>query len=169
MSDGLVAPLNAPPGITPSYGTQPGGNTQILRARLIIVSGMGEGVFIYNGTPGLGNPPIAWMGSGLVDPFGNVLPSTTGVASSGTFSAGDTIINANGIFIYSGVPGPTTLAYSITNTNVHDPFGTLTGIGFASYAVGFQASLTAGTLNFGTAAGSTFLAANANGTMKATT
>jgi hypothetical protein len=167
--DGLVPPLNAPPGIPPGYGTQPGSSSPIVRARLVIVSGPGDGVFVYSGTPALGNPPIAWMGSGLVDPYGNILPSTTGVAASGTFQAGDTIINANGIFIYSGTPGPTTLTYSITNTNVHDPFGTLTGIGFASYAVGFQASLTAGQLNFGTAAGSTFLAANANGTMKATT
>jgi hypothetical protein len=69
------------------------------------VSGVGDGVFVYAAgtTPALGNPPIAWMGSGLVDPYGNVLPSTLGVEGDGTFSvsggAGTTFIGANTIAI----------------------------------------------------------------------
>jgi hypothetical protein len=95
MSDGLVPPLNAPPGISPYPGVQPGTNSNIIRARQVIVSGPGDGVFVYDGTPGLGNPPIAWMGGGLVDPYGNVLPSATGVTGSGTF----TVDGADGGFI----------------------------------------------------------------------
>lgn len=50
--------------------------TNIIRAQIIIVSGgrLG-GVFVYDGVPRLGNPPIAYMTAGTVDPFGNVLPS----------------------------------------------------------------------------------------------
>jgi hypothetical protein len=127
------------------------------------------GFFLYNGVPSAANPPIAWISANGTDPFGTALPSTTGVAGTGTFQAGDTIITPSGFFFYSGTPALGNLAYSITLTNVADKFGNVTGIGFCSYATGQQASLTAGQLNFGTAAGSTFLAANANGTMKATT
>ena len=167
--DGLVRPLNAPPAGLAVPGTQPGVQGGVVLARYVIVNGAGDGVFVYSGAPGLGNPPIAWMGSGLVDPYGNVLPSTTGVADTGTFQAGNTIITPDGIFFYSGTPAAGNLAYSITITNVTDPFGTTTGIGFCSYAVGYQASLTAGKLNFGTTSGSTLLFANANGTMAAQT
>lgn len=59
-------------------------------AEYVIVSGPGGGVFIYqNGTtPGLGNPPVSWESSGLVDPFGNILPSVAGVQGSGAFTVG---------------------------------------------------------------------------------
>jgi hypothetical protein len=65
----------------------------------IVVSGTGAGtgVFVYNGTPGLGNPPITWLTNGsLLDPYGNVLPAVIGVSGTGTFSAGDTLITPNG-------------------------------------------------------------------------
>lgn len=88
--DGLRAPLNAPPGIQAAPGVQPGVSNNIVLARLVIVSGAGiDGVYVYkSGTkPGLGNPPIAWESSGLVDPYDNVLPSATGVAGVGIFTA----------------------------------------------------------------------------------
>src|SRR5277367_6632202 len=86
--DGLVAPLNAPPGVTPFPGIQPGTNSQIVRARVVIITGNGDGVFAYNGAPALGNPPIAWLtGGGLVDPYGNILPSVMGVEGNGNFTS----------------------------------------------------------------------------------
>jgi hypothetical protein len=62
------------------------GSSSIVRARYVIVSGPGDGVFVYQAgtTPGLGNPPIEWSTSGSVDPYGNVLPS----AGTGTQSGG---------------------------------------------------------------------------------
>jgi hypothetical protein len=120
QGDGLRRPMNAPSGYAPTVGVQPGTSNNIVRARLVIVSGLGiDGVFVYQaGTkPGLGNPPITWESSSLVDPYGNVLPSTTGVAGTGTFQAGNTIINPSGIFTYSSsVPAANNLISSSSAT-----------------------------------------------------
>jgi len=78
--DGLRRPLNAPAAQPPAYGTQPGAQSLVVLARFVIVGG-GGGVFIYNGSPGPGNPPIEWMGFGLTDPFGNALPQQVGASS----------------------------------------------------------------------------------------
>ena len=45
----------------------------------VIVEGSDGGVFIYNGTPGPGNPPIASVADSLTDPFGNAI--VPGIAS----------------------------------------------------------------------------------------
>jgi hypothetical protein len=57
----------------PPAGVQPGSAAGIVRARLVIVSGTDEGVFVYSGTPALGNPPIAAMCDSFTDPFGNAV------------------------------------------------------------------------------------------------
>jgi len=75
--DGLRRPLNAPSAGQPGYGIPPNSNGLLL-ARLVIISGPKDGLFLYNGTPGLGNSPIAWDSSTLLDPYGNVLPSNAG-------------------------------------------------------------------------------------------
>jgi hypothetical protein len=68
-------------------------STNTVNAQFVIVSGNNGGVFIYQSgtTPGLGNPPISWESSGLIDPFGNILPSVAGVQGSGSFSVGSFI------------------------------------------------------------------------------
>jgi hypothetical protein len=49
--------------------------SNVLFARVVIVSGTNEGVFVYDGTPGLGNPPVNSDSDTSKDPFGNtVLP-----------------------------------------------------------------------------------------------
>jgi hypothetical protein len=133
--DKLVRPVNAPRGTDTPVGVQPGSNSPIVRARQVIVSGNGDGVFIYSGAPGLGNPPIAWMGAGLVDPYGNVLPSTTGVASTGTFQAGDTRITTAGIFVYSSTPAAGNLIYSEVGgvAGGTDPYGNAYLAGTTTY------------------------------------
>src|SRR5487761_853784 len=56
---------------------------------LIVEAGQpGTGLFVYNGAPGPGNPPIFWASGAAVDPFGNALPGTAGVEGSGTFIVG---------------------------------------------------------------------------------
>ena len=69
------------------------GSSSVVRARFVIVSGEGDGVFVYASgtTPGLGNPPIAWMGGAGVDPYGNVLTAVAGVDATGTFAVGSYI------------------------------------------------------------------------------
>jgi hypothetical protein len=114
------------------------GSSAVVRARYVIVSGAGDGVFVYAGTPALGNPPIAWMGAGLVDPYGNVLPSTTGVEGGGTFQAGDTLITPKGMFQYSAAPGGGDLLASFSDSTT-DPFGSATQPGVASYGSGATA------------------------------
>lgn len=66
------------------------GSPSVVRARLVIVSGTGanSGLFVYSGTPALGNPPIFWATSATADPFGNAISSTSGVAGGGAFVVG---------------------------------------------------------------------------------
>jgi hypothetical protein len=144
--DGLVRPFGAPAGQQTSPGIQPGTNG-ILLARYVIVSGAGDGVFVYSGTPGPGNPPIAWTGSGLVDPYGNVLPATTGVSGSGVFQAGDTRITPAGIFVYSAAPAAGNLIASVTNGAGTDPYGNAYVAGSVSYgSLGALTALVGGRL-----------------------
>jgi hypothetical protein len=61
-----------------------GWNSQSFFQRLIVSgTGPGTGLFVYGGTPGLGNPPVfAAVAPGtLVDPFGNLLSAATTVIS----------------------------------------------------------------------------------------
>lgn len=60
--------------------------------------------FLYHGTPGFGNSPVFWASNANTDPYGNSLPSTAGVSGTGSFSAGNTIINPTGTFSYNGTP-----------------------------------------------------------------
>jgi hypothetical protein len=56
---------------------------------LIVEAGQpGTGLFVYNGAPGPGNPPIFWASGAATDLFGNALPGTAGVEGSGTFVVG---------------------------------------------------------------------------------
>jgi hypothetical protein len=72
----------------PLSGTQPGSSAGIVRARLVIVSGTAEGVFIYNGTPGAGNPPIFSATSGTTDPYGNTVIPTLQIQGGGALTVG---------------------------------------------------------------------------------
>lgn len=80
--DGLRRPLNAPAGGLVATGVQPGTQNPVVLARYVIVSGPGGGVFLYIGTPALGNPPVEYMSLGTTDPYGNVLPGTGIVSNS---------------------------------------------------------------------------------------
>jgi hypothetical protein len=127
--------MGAPPAQRLGLGVQPGTSSAVVIANKVIVFGTGDGVFVYTGKPALGNPPIAWMGSGLADPYGNTLPSTTGVAGGGTFSAGNQVITPSGIFTYPGTPGPGGLAQSVVPgaVAVTDPYGNAALPGFTTY------------------------------------
>lgn len=65
-------------------GVGPAPSQSVLFARQVIISGAGEGWFIYNGTPGPGNPPVAYgTAAGVTkDPFGNALPGLPTAAGS---------------------------------------------------------------------------------------
>lgn len=87
----------------------------------VVVTGTNGGVFIYSGTPALGNPPVYWItNGGLKDPFGNVLIAIQGSIENvaGTWIAFST---ANGFlqWWYStvGPSGPWTNGASIVSSN----------------------------------------------------
>ena len=79
-----------------------GFSNEIIPFLVISGEGNGVGVFVYNGTPEFGNPPIAWLTNGsLVDPYGNPLPAVMGISGVGEFSAGAATITPSGLFLYN--------------------------------------------------------------------
>jgi hypothetical protein len=104
VSDGLVAPLNAPGAALPAPGVQPGTTPGIVLAQYVIVFGPAGGVFVYSGTPGAGNSPIAWMTAATADPYGNTVTPEIGVGQDG----GPQVIlgeSAAGGYVEFPVPG----------------------------------------------------------------
>ena len=77
-------------------GSGPAPSQNIFIGNLVIVHGTGptSGVFIYNGSPGLGNPPqIAEVPTGVTqDPYGNA------ITSSKILMQGNVITESGGIF-----------------------------------------------------------------------
>jgi hypothetical protein len=71
------------------------GSTGIVRARQVIVSGAGEGVFVYNGTPQLGGlVPSITFNSGT-DPYGNNY-----LFGNASYGAGIAVSSAAGAVIF---------------------------------------------------------------------
>jgi hypothetical protein len=155
---GLPVPRPDQVRVYPPNGVQPGSFAGIVRARLVIVSGAGvSGVFVYNGTPGLGNPPIVSITNGSTDPFGNpVVPGldvtqgqiTGSVISGSTFEGTDFILNSQGFFFYTGTPATGNLFASVTSSNGTDTFGN-------AYIQGFEIH----GLNSGSSGNASFTAA----------
>jgi hypothetical protein len=88
-------------------GPAPAGATVI--ARRVIVFGPGEGIFIYSGTPALGNLIGSWAGVAGVDQFGNSYPAGLDV-DEGSLEVSDIIAQAMTLN-----PGPL-LLYGNPNT-----------------------------------------------------
>ena len=143
-SGGLVPPpINAPAGQATPVGVQPGVSTSVVRARLVIVSGTGEGLFVYSGNPGSGNPPIDSVSNSVTDPYGNT--TQPGVVSynggafaqlfaaalqlqgaTGQFEAASvtTLLTAGVLGMSSGEVTNTDTAAQITLTSVQSSLGT---------------------------------------------
>jgi hypothetical protein len=71
----VTPPLNAPPPGVVVPGLQPGTSPAIVRANIVIIFGTNDGLFIYNGTPALGNLIGSWTGQSGTDAFGNPYPA----------------------------------------------------------------------------------------------
>lgn len=138
------APVNAPQGALPAAGVQPGQSTAVVIANKVIVFGPNDGLFVYSGTPKLGNPPIFWATSATKDPYGNTVTPTAGIAGTGEFRAPNTIINAAGTFTYAGTPAANKMILSDANTGGTDDFGNQYLSGLTGYqAVGLGSSWVA--------------------------
>jgi hypothetical protein len=141
----------------PAVGIQPGSQGPVVRARLVIVSGSGGGLFVYSGTPAFGNPPIAAIVAPGVttDPYGNPVSSilNVGVLSGGHFgigsdgtvfvsnSAGKTVIRLDTVtgsawFYNSSGEGAGNLITSIAPAAGTDRAGNAYGAGLQIQAAG---------------------------------
>jgi hypothetical protein len=70
------APINSAAGQATVVGTQPGVTGGIVRARQVIVSGSGEGVFVYDGAAGAGTLVASITGAATTaDGSGNAIPA----------------------------------------------------------------------------------------------
>lgn len=86
-------------------------------------SGNASGVFVYNGVPKNGNPPIFYASSSTKDPYNNTITPTVGIQGTGLFFAENTVISTSGFFQYASTPAagnPPILAITTAST---DPFG----------------------------------------------
>jgi hypothetical protein len=91
IGDGLVRPVNAPPGQGRSLGIQPGVTGGVVVANKVIIAGPGGGLFVYSGTPKNGNLIYSISATADTDPYGNAYRSgATSYASSTTFVQVDT-------------------------------------------------------------------------------
>jgi hypothetical protein len=111
----------------PPSGVQPGSFSGIIRARVIIVSGAGGGVFVYNGTPAAGNPPVlSIVAPGVTtDPFGNPVNAVMNIGNlSGAHFGVDQFGN-----VYMANAAGTTTIYMSPTSNVIEFFPTGTGTG----------------------------------------
>lgn len=102
------------------------GSPNVFRGRLVVIygTGAGSGLFVYSGTPGLGNAPILAVTTASTDPYGNaVTPSA--ITDSGM-----------PILIYSGAPATGNLVASFAPAAGTDAFGNPYLQGLTSYING---------------------------------
>jgi hypothetical protein len=66
----------------------PGSASGVIRARQVIISGTNDGLFIYDGSPAKGNPPVlAAVAPGVTeDPYGNTVTSVLEIGNDGAAS-----------------------------------------------------------------------------------
>lgn len=95
---------------TMPFGEAPGqgfNNSSVVVVNKLIVEGTGDGVFVYNGTPALGNSPVISITEGIVDPYGNtVVPGVTTYDSSGD---SNTLSSSTLFFRPAGAAAPGTI------------------------------------------------------------
>jgi hypothetical protein len=120
MGGGPVGPWAHLGGIPPrrpdQYAAPVGGNmlpapqSNVVLARLVIIYGPDHGLFMYNGTPAPGNPPILSVSNNSTDPYGNMI--TPGLDLTGL-----------PVLLYSGNPAAGNLVAALAGLAGTDAFG----------------------------------------------
>ena len=120
---------------TTRAGSGPSPQSQVFLGRLVVISGSGPatGLFVYNGTPGLGNPPIFSITTAASDPYGNAVPPNTVNATTlpliiGAITAQTETLNPGPFLLYSNLNFS---AFVFTST------GTFTPTSNGTVSVGF--------------------------------
>src|SRR5712691_7126509 len=103
------------PGIGPSQG-------QVVRARLVVISGAGSGLFVYSGTPAFGNLVGSITSSAGTDPYGNAfLSGITEYQTAGTNLAVQLAAGGIGYYFAPSAAGPWTSPLDISmGAGTHD-------------------------------------------------
>ena len=91
--DGLIRPLNAPSGQQMLPGVQPGVTGAVVTAQYVIIFGQATGqqsggLFIYEGSPGPGNPPVYSDTNATEDPYGNAVAAGIWAGQFGSIQVG---------------------------------------------------------------------------------
>ena len=119
---GQPPPVNRPVAHQIGLGVQPGSPRTVI-AQYVIIFGAAGGLFVYSGTPALGNPPIFAISTAATDPYGNT------VNQNAATDAGLPML------FYSGAAAAGDLIASIANASGTDSFtNTYLGPGIATYS-----------------------------------
>src|SRR5215831_4806359 len=114
-------PLNAPEAAPLSIGVQPGTTGVLIGNTLIIFTGGAvSGIFVYNGTPALGNPPVFYViapGAPNVDPFGNPLHGAI-MGVQGSPSMGSLQVNSSAQIVLSNSSGAVVSMFDPINSAI---------------------------------------------------
>jgi hypothetical protein len=126
---------------------------------LIIVEGgtSGSGIFVYSGTPALGNLIGSWTGAAGTDSYGNSYPEglnvSVGTISGITFAGANWVLDSSGLFFYSGTPALGNLILSLAPASGSDTYGNTypQGLGLTAGSIpgGLIQSGTVGTSQLG--------------------
>lgn len=91
--------------VPPTLPGQAVGRSNVVRARLVIISGANGGIFIYSGRPGPGNPPILSLSDASSDPFENAIQPGAVSFTPGTGAYAQLFNNEVALSFGSGIPG----------------------------------------------------------------
>lgn len=119
-------------------------------------SGSNTGVYVYSGTPGPGNGPVAWMSPDSTDPYGNVI--TPGVGATEGVIQGPVI--ASGTITATQIADATITALQIADATItaqQIADATITGNNIAS------ATISGGNIESGTITGTNIASATIAG------
>lgn len=96
------------------------------------------GIFIYSGAPANGNLIGSWAGAAGTDAFGNAFPQgfsiIQGSISGTVFNGTNFILNASGLFFYSGTPALGNLIMSAARVSGTDGLGNAYVSGWVYYS-----------------------------------
>jgi hypothetical protein len=99
------------------------GSLGVVSQIIVTTTGPGTGVFIYNGTPGFGNPPIFSISNSALDFYGNVITPSLSLAGLP-------------FLVYSGPPATGNLFLSAAENNGIDSFTNAYQSGYQIHGAG---------------------------------
>jgi hypothetical protein len=147
----------------------------LLTGGSLVVASAGQGVFVYSGSPGLGNPPVFSATSGTTDPYDNTVIPTLQIQGGGALTVGAAggpqvqLLSNAGITITTLIGATSAAASNVTSfgtleqvvefpsNNAHETSPAIIGQTLVTYTNGetadallYLSGIMSGTLPFGT-------------------